>query len=89
MTSEYLAHRAAVRNRGTIYHENVDQYTLQICPVAVFINCLRYLGRIYQRHTINNITGTVWAVTIKKWGVNYLHGMCFRMSCLFVSSILF
>ena len=59
MTSEYLAYRAAVRNRGTIYHENVDQYTLHICPVAVLIKCLRYLGRIYQRHTINNITGTV------------------------------
>ena len=49
MTSGALTHRAAVRTRKKIYHENVDRYPLQICPAAILINCI---SDLCQKHIL-------------------------------------
>ena len=66
--SEDLTHRAVVKTMKKIYSKNVDRYILQFCTAAVLLNCINAC-RICQKHSINNNTVTVWAVTTKKGGL--------------------
>jgi hypothetical protein len=68
MISEDLTHRAAVRTRKKNISLKCWSISLQFCPAAILINCTSDLCRMCQKHTINNITGTVCAVTTKKQG---------------------
>jgi hypothetical protein len=63
--SEDLTHRAAERTRKKIYSKNIDRYILQYCTAAVLLNCINEC-RICQKHSMNNNTVIVWAVTTKK-----------------------
>ena len=63
--SEDLTHRAAERTRKKICSKNIDRYILQYCTAAVLLNCINEC-RIYQKHSMNNNTVTVWSVTTKK-----------------------
>ena len=63
MTSDALTHRAAVRTRKKYITKMLIDIPFKS---AILMNCISDICRMCQKHTINDITGTICAVTSKR-----------------------